>query len=148
MSKKLTASEIADWLEDASRTFRALHGDAAGVYREAVQKIRENLIGDSDGSQSSLGVDLIAAERERQIAVEGFSSNRDDNYTNEELASAASFYAMPQPKRHLDLMRWLWPWHFTWWKPSPDNRIRELAKAGALIAAEIDRLKRQESLNR
>lgn len=145
MSKKLAASEIADWLEDTSRTFRALHGDTEGVFREAVQKIRENLIDDSDGSQSSPGVDLIAAERERQIAVEGFSGNRDDNYTNDELALAASLYALPPRKRHLDILHCVWPWHFTWWKPSPDNRIRELAKAGALIAAEIDRLKRQEA---
>ena len=33
-----------------------------------------------------------------------------------------------------------WPWNVVWWKPTPDDRIRELAKAGALIAAEIDRL--------
>lgn len=37
-----------------------------------------------------------------------------------------------------------WPWHPKWWKPTPDDRIRELAKAGALIAAEIDRLQRME----
>ncbi|MEM5768085.1 MAG: hypothetical protein AAGU23_06610 [Bacillota bacterium] len=29
-------------------------------------------------------------------------------------------------------------------KPTPDDRIRELKKAGALIAAEIDRLQRKE----
>jgi hypothetical protein len=37
-----------------------------------------------------------------------------------------------------------WPWDREWWKPTPNNRIRELAKAGALIAAEIDRLQRLE----
>jgi hypothetical protein len=31
------------------------------------------------------------------------------------------------------------------WKPSPDDRFRELVKAGALIAAEIDRLLRAKS---
>jgi len=36
----------------------------------------------------------------------------------------------------------MWPWHQGWWKPSPNDRIRELVKAGALIAAEIDRLQR------
>jgi len=39
-----------------------------------------------------------------------------------------------------------WPWDLGWWKPSPgtnEGRIRELQKAGALIAAEIDRLKRK-----
>ena len=34
----------------------------------------------------------------------------------------------------------LWPWALSQWKPTPDDRIRELTKAGALIAAEIDRL--------
>jgi hypothetical protein len=144
MTKKMTAGEIADWLEDASRTFRALHGDTEGVFREAVQKIRENLIDDSEGLRPSPGVELIAAERERQVKEEGRDFECDDSYTNGELSLAASMYAMPQRKRRLDILRWLWPWHLVWWKPSPDNRIRELAKAGALIAAEIDRLKRSQ----
>jgi hypothetical protein len=38
----------------------------------------------------------------------------------------------------------LWPFFTRPWKPTPDNRIRELEKAGALIAAEIDRLQRME----
>jgi hypothetical protein len=37
----------------------------------------------------------------------------------------------------------VWPWEQPdWWKPS-DNPIRNLEKAGALIAAEIDRLIRK-----
>lgn len=32
-----------------------------------------------------------------------------------------------------------WPWESKWWKPSNDP-IKNLVKAGALIAAEIDRL--------
>lgn len=32
-----------------------------------------------------------------------------------------------------------WPWDMKWWKPSKDP-IKNLIKAGALIAAEIDRL--------
>ena len=35
-----------------------------------------------------------------------------------------------------------WPWDESWFKPTPDDRIRELVKAGALILAEIDRLQR------
>ena len=34
----------------------------------------------------------------------------------------------------------MWPWNGSYWKPTPDDRIKELTKAGALIAAEIDRL--------
>lgn len=44
MTKRLTASEIADWIESVSHTYMAVHGDTAGVYREAVEKIREHLI--------------------------------------------------------------------------------------------------------
>jgi hypothetical protein len=36
-----------------------------------------------------------------------------------------------------------WPWDAEWFRPVPKDRIRELVKAGALIAAEIDRLNRQ-----
>ena len=35
-------------------------------------------------------------------------------------------------------------WEQKWWKPTPNDRVRELTKAGALIAAEIDRLTRPE----
>lgn len=35
-----------------------------------------------------------------------------------------------------------WPWSLNWWKPSSDP-IKDLVKAGALIAAEIDRLQNQ-----
>lgn len=34
-----------------------------------------------------------------------------------------------------------WPWDYKWWKPS-DDPIKNLVKAGALIAAEIDRLQK------
>ena len=37
-----------------------------------------------------------------------------------------------------------WPWALGWWKPGTDP-IRNLEKAGALIAAEIDRLLRKRA---
>jgi len=37
----------------------------------------------------------------------------------------------------------IWPWEKSWWKPTPNDRVKELVKAGALIAAEIDRLLEQ-----
>jgi hypothetical protein len=93
------------------------------------------------------GIELIAAERKRQIEVEGFRSASDDHYKNGELAIAASRYAMPYQQRHepklMVLLMRMWPWSESWWKPTPNDRIRELAKAGALIAAEIDRLQRE-----
>jgi len=86
------------------------------------------------------GVQIIAAERKRQIKEEGWKPEHDDQHTESELARVGAAYALA--KTHL---RWdiPWPksWDFRWWKPS-ENRIRNLAKAGALIAAEIDRLQR------
>lgn len=102
------------------------------------------------------GVDIIAAERRRQVEAEGWTLEHDDEHGSGELALAGGCYAImagmsdgmrddmrkdrgvpPSPP---------WPWDREWWKPGADNgiesRIRELAKAGALCAAEIDRLKR------
>ena len=98
------------------------------------------------------GVQLIAAERQRQIEDEKFSGERDDKYKKNELLLAADSYlatvATPdeyaaergtKPAPCHD-----WPWAKSWWKPSADP-VRNLVKAGALIAAEIDRLQRAKA---
>lgn len=90
----------------------------------------------------SYGAQLIAAERARQISVEGYTAEGDDRQTAGELAMAAACYALPPTLREEPLPM-LWPWSGMVWRPSP-ARIRELAKAGALIAAEIDRVRRME----
>jgi hypothetical protein len=88
------------------------------------------------------GVRLISKERQRHKEVEGWDDENDDKYVNGELADAAICYLVdPQ---HRDTEPFPWPWDESWWKPSED-RIRELEKAGALIAAEIDRLQRQKN---
>lgn len=89
------------------------------------------------------GAELIAAERDRQMDSEGWSSEHDDAHVNDEIAMAASCYALPNRHRRLiaDVPAG-WPWSTDFWKPSTDDRVRELVKAGALIAAEIDRLQR------
>ena len=94
------------------------------------------------------GIERIAAERRRQIEAEGWSATHDDQYTSGQLASAAGAYAWVSGlddgmrKLRKDNPPACWPWGSEWWKPG--NRIRELEKAGALIAAEIDRLQRAE----
>lgn len=85
------------------------------------------------------GIDIIAEERKRQIEEEGWTTEHDAEHTNEALAKAAVCYALPQFERW-GIRKALWPFEEKWWKPSPDDRVKELAKAGALIAAEIDRL--------
>ncbi|MDP3851982.1 MAG: DUF1643 domain-containing protein [Luteolibacter sp.] len=99
------------------------------------------------------GIELIAAERERQITEEGRTEQHDDCHKLGEMAGAAAVYALnacgfDQPE-WLEAVRPLikvkvriWPWSTYWWKPSKDP-VRDLSKAGALIAAEIDRLNRR-----
>lgn len=100
------------------------------------------------------GVELIAEERQRQKDVEGWTAEHDAKNVNDEMARAAAVYALPWPLRHPRLVieggcPEHWPiqtWAAKWFKPAPKNaligpeRIRELVKAGALVAAEIDRL--------
>ena len=92
--------------------------------------------------QETTGVLLITKERFRQLAEEGWSYRHDDvNGKNSELAYAAATYILlfiePDGDHHK-----LWPWAPFNLKPTPDDPIRQLTKAGALIAAEIDRLLR------
>lgn len=92
------------------------------------------------GDEMKTGVELIAAERQRQIEKEGWTASHDDDHDDGELALAAACYA--NPTRGVSFPPNFWPWAEEWWKPSPGDRVRELVKAGALLAAEIDRLQR------
>lgn len=91
------------------------------------------------------GLELIADERDRQILKEGWTSEHDEQHVNNELALAAVCYALPDTNRemqqtYLGEIPWLFPFDPTWWKPCREDRVKELVKAGALIAAEIDRI--------
>lgn len=91
------------------------------------------------------GTRLIVAERQRHIVGEGFHEARDAQYIDQQLTKAAVCYASVPIVRvedgmtidFSDVPEGLWPWDAKWWKPGTD--IQCLIKAGALIAAEIDR---------
>lgn len=103
------------------------------------------------------GTDLIAAERRRQIEQEGWTADHDAKHDAGELVEAARCYltsaeaTFSGPRcvtfdggfRPGEGTPYDWPWG-NGWKPTGDP-IRDLTKAGALIAAEIDRLLRQEA---
>lgn len=97
------------------------------------------------------GIELIAAERKRQIEVEGWTERHDDGHTSAQMAFAGACYAQAAGQIvfakvktiRLKEIPSMWLWARKWWKPSPDP-IRNLVKAGALIAAEIDRLERMK----
>lgn len=84
----------------------------------------------------------IAAERRRQMEVEGWTPQHDDAHSRGQMAQAAACYADPQPKMDCSGLPLRWPetWEDYWWKPK--DRRRNLVRAAALIVAEIERLDR------
>ncbi len=90
------------------------------------------------------GAERIAAERQRQIEAEGFTASQDDQHASGELAAAAATYIRHGSEFSVKPLSVPneWPWDGAWWKPA-DDPIRNLEKAGALIAAEIDRILRE-----
>ena len=92
------------------------------------------------------GVELIAEERKRQLTELGHTAEADDSvHAIGDLAMAGACYAacMMASPEHVGRAPMVWPWEEFYWKPSP-NQLRNLAKAGALIAAEMDRLMRMD----
>lgn len=101
------------------------------------------------------GAVLIARERLRQVTEEGYTLDMDaEDNTDEQLAIAAMLYVAPTLSC---LTSEQWPWDpATDKRPrlagnlldnntlSTPDRIRQLEKAGAFIAAEIDRLRRSD----
>ncbi len=104
-------------------------------------------------------IDEIAAERQRQINVECWSEEHDDEHANGALAAAGATYAwlaslhddfrqeqirrlsFVEPGLHATIHE-LWPesWGDQWFKPK--TRRRDLIRAAALIVAEIERMDR------
>lgn len=101
----------------------------------------------------SPGVSRIAAERSRQVEEEGWSPNHDKNeHPDGELIKAAICYAAkaadievreretissgPMEASYYDP----WPWDRKYDKRIKHDKIHCLEIAGALIAAELDRL--------
>lgn len=130
------AKFIADQCKPCSKDFYS------GIYQGVLIGL-DALLSDENKN----GVQLIAEERRRQIEKEGWTEQHDDQHNTGDLATAAACYASAEFYRQSNLLGKnntpeIWPFHKHWWKPTPENRIRELQKAGALIAAEIDRLKR------
>lgn len=119
----------------AVRQLREDERDAHACWREA-ERYRDLFRG---------GSRLIAIERARQVRDEGWTPDHDDEHSGCQMIDAASSYAWAAGKQVLKeefAQPFTWPWESSWWKPAADP-IRNLTKAGALIAAEIDRLQRR-----
>jgi hypothetical protein len=98
----------------------------------------------------SHGAELIASERERQVTEEGWTDQRDDGLRRGDLAQAGVCYALravseiQSSRSAARASRDFWPWGGDWKPGASDDYIRLLTKAGALIAAEIDRSEREQ----
>jgi hypothetical protein len=91
----------------------------------------------------------VVAERQRQISVEGKTTDHDDANNAGDLAAAASAYALnaacqlnPYSQQPLAEFPLMWPsdWAAKWWKPKKPRE--DLVRAGALVLAEIERIDR------
>lgn len=86
------------------------------------------------------GVQMIAKERKEQIEKHGWDISHDEYYSDNELVKAALFCINSE----------VFEWPFQWDEKFRDkilkkpNRVERLRVAGALIAAEIDRLQNLE----
>jgi len=118
-------------------------------------------------SKDKTGIELITQERQRQVEKEGWTLEHDDEHKYGEISAAAACYAINKHEMKDDIKvevlieemdflvndgdrgdrKLLNGWYdaFPWKdgdKRNDHSRIKSLIIAGALIAAEIDRLQR------
>ena len=90
-------------------------------------------------------LDMIAAERQAQLAM-GYDATHDDQHAAGELAAAAACFALGstsiRSEEQSGEARTLWPTEWPSGILAENTRMRQLVVAGALIAAEIERLQR------
>lgn len=107
-------------------------------------KVRELVVNLAPAGGRSQAMADVAAERQRQVEVEGWTPEHDDGHGGD-LLTAAVCYA----QRRMDEDRFgvfanyapaAWPWGASWWKPK--DRRRDLIRAAALLVAEIERIDR------
>jgi hypothetical protein len=121
-----------------------------------------------DGQLLLSGLELIITERKRQVETKGYLPEHDDQHTQGEMALVAALLASPEllyrKEDENGELKFCDPWPESWdrrWEKRPykdksgrpnhdvnigtQDRIRQLEKAGALIAAEIDRLLRLQA---
>lgn len=130
---------------------RGVYDEVTGGRDAAVVASHHHVYGFRKNSETPVNsvVQEIAAERQRQIEVEGFDSEHDDCHSESELSAGAAAYALRVWSSHLDpspnVSSPFWPSKFPigMWKPGPARRM--LVKAAAMLVAEIERLDRADA---
>mgnify|MGYP000591301606 CR=1 FL=1 len=88
-------------------------------------------------------------ERRRQIEVEGWTPEHDDQHGDGSMSLAAACYALSTSRLHPRVVNVKWLWGWTGWASSwfkPKDRRRNKVRAAALLLAEIERLDRAAPL--
>lgn len=143
---KDVSDEIQDWIHKGSKPEKILQDYEFFSVNNPEKDLRLsdklNILFDpkADYSSQSAGSQLIRAERLRQISEEGYTKDRDSRYIHNELIDAAIAYCIvsKRPEDEQEIMVNWWPWDKEHFKPSK-NKTTNIKKAGALLAAEIDR---------
>lgn len=137
------ADELADRIARITGVDIGEHSSANCPWQNAIDAAEEYK--PAQAVDLGTGVKAIAAERERQLHAECFTRDSDLQYRRGELAKAATAYVQlaamdleAGTRNHIACREpaAVWPWAPEWWKPV-DAR-RDLVRAGALIAAQID----------
>lgn len=112
---------------------------APGLARSETERYMRHLFIDENGDM--IVPPEILAERKRQIEVEGWSPDHDDQHDDGSLLTAAVHYLWHGTDKAAPLREdgapMGWPWAVEWWKPK--DRRRNLIRAGALCLAENER---------
>jgi hypothetical protein len=115
----------------------------ANAMADRGERIADNMWRERFGVAALTGATRdVLAERARQVNVEGWTPEHDDQHDDGEMARAATVYANPDIWDIFGAGGIGWPWEASWYKPT--NRRRDLVKATALLLAEIERLDRAE----
>src|SRR5688572_15847928 len=95
------------------------------------------------------GIIMIAEKARTNREHKGYTAEHDDSHDKGEMCEAAIAYITVAHTQQVigdcEMAKAVpdcWPFEMEAWKPS-DDPIRNLVHAGALIAAEIDRLQRK-----
>ena len=110
-----------------------------------LKAVHQKRIGTTHRTTGKSPLEMIATERQAQLAM-GYDASHDDQYAAGELAAAAACFALGSTEvrdaKESGEACNLWPAEWPREILGENTRMRQLVVAGALIAAEIERLQR------
>ena len=136
------ASRCMNTVQNNARISQTTYPTEEAIVEEAC-RIADAIVKHLQDSQSSVfsqGAEAIRKERIRQISGEGYNSEHDNQHDPKEFLLAAVSYLLDaigneKPEDY-------WPFDSEYYKPK--DFVRDAERAGALIAAGLDRYYRQQ----